>query len=86
MIKQVEAYLKLHEYYPKLVQVDKIYATRENRKQLKDRNIRITATPLDIPVEKQKETSHQKRKKRLLNEITSKANFVKRKQGTTSME
>jgi hypothetical protein len=62
--KQVEAYLKLHGYYPELVQVDKIYATRENRKWLKDRNIRITATPLGRPVEKPKETDHQKRKKK----------------------
>jgi IS5 family transposase len=36
LIKQVEAYLELHGYYPELVQVDKIYATRENRKWLKD--------------------------------------------------
>lgn len=64
LIKQVEAYLELHGYYPELVQVDKIYATRENRKWLKDRDIRITATPLGRPVEKQKETSHQKRKKK----------------------
>jgi IS5 family transposase len=64
LIKQVEAYLELHGYYPELVQVDKIYATRENRKWLKDRNIRITAAPLGRPVEKTKETSHQKRKKK----------------------
>ena len=64
LIKQVEAYLELHGYYPELVQVDKIYATRKNRKWLNARNIRITATPLGRPVEKQKETSYQKRKKK----------------------
>lgn len=64
LIKQVEAYLELHGYYPELVQVDKIYATRKNRKWLKDRDIRITASPLGRPVKKQKETSHQKRKKK----------------------
>lgn len=42
----VENYHRLHGYYPELLQVDKIYATRENRKWLKDRNIRITAPPL----------------------------------------
>lgn len=43
---QVETYFRLHGYYPELVQVDKIYATRDNRKWLKDRSIRITAPPL----------------------------------------
>jgi hypothetical protein len=31
LIKQVESYKELHGHYPELVQVDKIYATRENR-------------------------------------------------------
>lgn len=35
--KQVEAYKELHGHYPELVQADKIYATRENRKWLKER-------------------------------------------------
>ena len=43
---QVETYFGLHGYYPELVQVDKIYATRENRKWLQERNIRITAPAL----------------------------------------
>ena len=42
----VNAYLKIHGYYPELVQVDKAYSTRENRLWLKERNIRITAPPL----------------------------------------
>ena len=46
LISQVENYLRIHGYYPELVQVDKIYATRENRKWLQERNIRITAPPL----------------------------------------
>ncbi len=46
LIKQVEAYKKLHGHYPELVQVDKIYATRENRRWLNERGIRITAPPL----------------------------------------
>jgi len=32
LIPQIEAYKTLHGYYPELVQVDKAYATRENRK------------------------------------------------------
>jgi hypothetical protein len=43
---QVENYHRLHGYYPELVQVDRIYATRENRKWLNERNIRITAPQL----------------------------------------
>jgi IS5 family transposase len=64
LVKQVEAYRKLHGYYPELVQVDKIYATRENRQWLKSKNIRITATPLGRPTQKIKETAYQKRKKK----------------------
>lgn len=46
LINQVEQYFKIHGYYPDLVQVDKAYSTRENRKWLKERNIRITAPQL----------------------------------------
>jgi len=46
LIDQVEQYYKIHGYYPELVQVDKAYATRENREWLKQRNIRITAPKL----------------------------------------
>lgn len=64
LIKQVEAYKELHGHYPELVQVDKIYATRENRKWLKERGIRITAPPLGRKPVKTKQTQYQKRKKR----------------------
>ncbi|NOX64643.1 MAG: IS5 family transposase [Chlorobi bacterium] len=47
--KQVESYKKLHGHYPELVQVDKIYATRGNRKWLKKRGIRITAKAVGRP-------------------------------------
>jgi transposase, IS5 family len=62
LIRQVESYKELHGYYPELVQVDKIYATRENRSWLNERNIRITAVPLGR--RKEKETYYQKRKRR----------------------
>ena len=64
LIKQVEAYKKLHGHYPELVQVDKIYATRENRMWLTERNIRITAAPLGRRKSKEPETYYQKRKRR----------------------
>lgn len=62
LIQQTEAYKKLHGYYPELVLVDKAYATRENRKWLKERNIRITAPALGRKKKIQTETNYQKRK------------------------
>ena len=64
LIKQVESYKELHGHYPELVQVDKIYATRENRSWLKERNIRITALPLGRRKNKEIETYYQKQKRR----------------------
>jgi len=63
LIKQVEDYKELHGYYPDLVQVDKAYSTKENRKWLKERNIRITAPPLGRKPKVQ-ENAYQKRKKK----------------------
>lgn len=62
--KQVENYRTLHGHYPELVQIDQIYATKENRKWLKERGIRITAPPLGRPKAKEKETPYFRRKKR----------------------
>jgi len=62
--KQVEDYRTLHGHYPELVQADRIYATKENRKWLKERYIRITAPPLGRPRAKEKETPYFRRKKR----------------------
>jgi hypothetical protein len=59
LIPQVEFYYKTHGYYPDLVQVDKAYSTRENRKWLKERGIRITAKALGRKP-KQKKTAYQK--------------------------
>ncbi len=53
--KSVERYYQLYGYYPELVQVDRIYATRENRRWAKDRGIRMTAKPLGRPKKKEKE-------------------------------
>jgi len=44
--EQVENYRQLNGYYPEVVQTDDIYMTRENRKYLKDKNIRHTGKPL----------------------------------------
>ena len=62
LIPQVEAYRDLHGHYPELVQVDKLYATQENRRWLKERGIRITAPPLGRRPAKTKQSYYQKRK------------------------
>jgi IS5 family transposase len=64
LIKQVEAYRSLHGHYPELVQTDKIYATRENRRWLKERDIRITAQPLGRKHTKTKESYYKRNKVR----------------------
>jgi transposase, IS5 family len=63
---QVEAYKSIHVHYPEVVQADKIYFTKENRKFLEERNIRFTGVPLGRPSkEKEKKVIiKRKRKKR----------------------
>lgn len=46
MVEQIKNYKKLNGHYPELVQTDEIYMNRENRKFLKDNNIRHTGKPL----------------------------------------
>lgn len=45
----VENYKKRFGFYPAKVLADKIYCTRENRKWLKDKNIKLAAKPLGRP-------------------------------------
>ncbi len=45
----VENYRKRFGFYPAKVLADKIYCTRENRKWLKDKNIKLAAKPLGRP-------------------------------------
>ena len=59
---QVEEYHRIHGHYPDLVQVDKAYSTRENRKWLKEKNIRITAPQLGR--KKKKEVNQYQKAKR----------------------
>jgi hypothetical protein len=65
LIEQVENYKKLNGHYPELVQTDEIYMNRENRKFLKDRNIRHTGKPLG---RKPKEDLSRYEKAKLKNE------------------
>lgn len=45
----VENYNTRYGYYPEKVVVDKLYATRKNRKWLKERGIKLSAKPLGRP-------------------------------------
>ncbi len=63
LIKSVESFQQLHGHYPELVQIDKIYHTKRNRKWLGERDIRMTATPLGRKPTKA-ESSYKKRKKK----------------------
>ena len=58
--EQVEGYKAFYGYYPELVLVDKIYLNRENRKYLKDKQIRHSGKPLG----RSPEMSHQEKQKR----------------------
>lgn len=46
LVEQIENYKALNGHYPEVVQTDQIYLNRENRKYLKDNNIRHTGKPL----------------------------------------
>jgi len=61
---QVERFRKLTGKYPELVQVDKIYLTRENRRFLKEKRIRYTGEPLGRKPAKEIKSRYQKRKER----------------------
>lgn len=61
---QVENYYKTYGCYPVSVLVDQIYLTRENRKYLKEKGIKIYGRPLGRPSKKLKETAQQRYRKR----------------------
>ena len=54
----VKHYKDRFGYYPEKVLVDKIYCTRENRKWLKERNIKLAAKPLGRPSSAQAMANH----------------------------
>jgi hypothetical protein len=60
---QVEEFLKTYHRYPELVLADGIYMTRENRKYMKEKGIRIVGKPLGRPP-KIELSPYQKRKQR----------------------
>ena len=49
LIEYIKKYKERYGYFPEKVLADKIYATRENRKWLKERGIRLSAKPLGRP-------------------------------------
>lgn len=61
LIPSVERYKDIFGYYPELVQVDRIYLNRENRRYLKEHGIRYTGKALGRPKE-EPQTYYEKRK------------------------
>jgi len=57
----LEKYKSEKGYYPALIQVDKIYLNRENRRYLKEKGIRFTGKPLGRPP-KEEMSAYEKRK------------------------
>ena len=49
MMQYVEQYRKRFGFYPREILADKIYCTRENRKELKEKKIILIAKPLGRP-------------------------------------
>jgi len=49
LVQYIEQYKKRFGFYPKELLADKIYCTRENRKALKERKIKLIAKPLGRP-------------------------------------
>lgn len=64
LIGQIESYRERFGYYPAIVLADRIYWTRENRKYLKDRGIKMGGVPIG---RKPKQTKYEKGKDRKQN-------------------
>jgi hypothetical protein len=60
LIPIIEKYRERTGYYPDLVQVDSIYLNRENRKYMKEHNIRHIGKPLGRPVKETLTAEQQK--------------------------
>jgi hypothetical protein len=58
---QLERYREMYGCYPELLLADRIFLTRENRRKLKEKQIRIVGKPLGRPA-KEELNAYQKRK------------------------
>jgi len=61
---QVENYRKRHGYYPEVVLADQIYGSRENRRYLKEHNIRFAGKALGRPPKATRENRNQLREEK----------------------
>jgi len=64
LIDCIKEYKRVNGCYPELMQVDKIYLTKENRKFMKENRIRHIGKPLGRPAKQEQQTAYQRRKKR----------------------
>jgi len=79
--KQVNSYMLYHGYYPMEVLADKIYLTRDNRKWLKKRSIKIIGTPLGRPSAEMKTAAHKEELRKAMgrrNEVEGMFGLAKR--------
>jgi len=89
LISQIERFKKLNGHYPDVVLTDQIYLNRENRKFLKDNNIRHTGKPLGRkPKEELNRYQKEKLKKErgLRNHIEGKFGQGKSKYGLNNIK
>jgi len=67
MMKSIEGYKQREGYYPEVAIADNIFGTRENRRKLKDQDIRYSGKPLGRPPKKDSD-KYKRRKERLKRE------------------
>ena len=75
---QVENFKVVYGCYPKIFLGDRIYLTRENRKYLKEKGIKIYGKPLGRPPTKSKQTAAQKHRNK---KIAARRNHIEAKFG-----
>jgi len=83
--KSIERYKERNGYYPEVVQVDKLYRTRENIRYCNERNIRISGSRLGRPPKEKEKTKKQleieRRDMRERNAVEGKIGEGKRRYG-----
>jgi predicted nucleic acid-binding protein len=62
--EQIENFRTIYGCYPKYLLADRIYLNRENRKYLKEKNIKITGKPLGRPPARETQTASDRYRKK----------------------
>jgi hypothetical protein len=75
LISQVESYKKRFGFYPESVHADRIYATRDNRRFLSEKGIRLSAPPLGRPRENISDAEKKQRRQDEIDRIPVEGKF-----------